>query len=84
MDTSNSDRAQGKRNSPPGAAEANGARPGGSASITHTDLNNFDRWSLDRIEAKARCVVEPGMTCIPLRADRICLQCYDAAKEARS
>jgi hypothetical protein len=40
----------------------------------------FDHWSLGRIESHARCLMEPGMTCIPLRGDRICLECYAAAR----
>lgn len=39
---------------------------------------SFDAWAVARIRSRARCTVEPSMTCLPLKHDPICSACREA------
>lgn len=37
----------------------------------------WEIWALRRLVEQERCLMEPGMCCIPLRGDTICRCCYE-------
>jgi hypothetical protein len=41
----------------------------------------WEVWVFERLMGRERCLVEPGMSCIPLRGDTICRRCYEALME---
>ena len=42
----------------------------------------YEHWAVSRLRHRGPCRVEPGMSCIPLRDDPICMSCYDSYREA--
>lgn len=44
----------------------------------------YEVWAVERLKGRAKCAVEPSMTCIPLRGDPICMTCFelDVTKES--
>ena len=42
---------------------------------------SYERWSIKRLAEEISCRVEKGMTCIPLRTDPICRQCFEDERE---
>jgi hypothetical protein len=41
----------------------------------------WEVWAFERLQDRERCLMEPGMSCIPLRGDTICHRCYEVMME---
>lgn len=42
----------------------------------------YENWVLLRLQEAPPCSIEPQMSCIPLRDDPICMECYALCVEA--